>query len=191
MKIYFTAAISLSEYYGKNYIKIVDTLEKLGHTVTHQHITKNSIIKVFNKTREENIDYYKKTLKEIAKADIVVAEVSFPSTLNVGHEVSVALEKGKPVIALYSQDKGSPFFEGIDSDLFYYQEYKILEIDSFLPKVLEEIAKHVDIRFNFFISPEIGRYLDWISQHKKIPRAAFLRSLIEKSMKIEKDFGKE
>ncbi len=191
MKIYFTAAISLGEYYGDNYKKIVDTLEKLGHTVIHEHITRNSLDKVFKKTREDNLDYYKKTVKEIAKADIVVAEVSFPSTLNVGHEVSVALEKGKPVIALYVQDKNSPFFEGINSDLFYYQEYKPAEIDSFLPKVLEEIIKHVDIRFNFFISPEIGRYLDWISQHKKVPRAAFLRGLIEKAMKAEKEFEKE
>ena len=191
MKIYFTAAVSLSEYYGDNYKKIADTLEKLGHTVVHEHITKNSLSKIFNKTREDNLDYYKKTLKEISKADIVVAEVSFPSTLNVGHEISVALEKGKPVIALYVKDKNSPFFEGINSDFFYYQEYNPAEVDTFLPKIMEEIIKHVDIRFNFFISPEIGRYLDWISQHKKIPRAAFLRSLIEKSMKAEKDFDKE
>lgn len=191
MRIYFTAAISLSEYYGKNYKKIVDVLEKLGHTVIHEHITTNTLTKVFNKTKEENSEYYKKTLKEINKADIVVAEVSFPSTINVGHEVSVALEKGKPVVALYVEDKDSPFFEGINSEMFYYQQYSVSELEAFLPKLLEEVIKHADVRFNFFISPEIGRYLDWVSKHKKIPRAAFLRSLIEKAMRTEKDFEKK
>lgn len=191
MKIYFTAAISLSDQYGENYKRIIDNLEKMGHIVIHSHITSNSLTKVFNKSKEENQDYYKKTLKEIGKADMVVAEVSFPSTLNVGHEVSVALEKGKPVMALYVKSKNSPFFEGINSDFFFYQEYNSAEIDTLLPKMIEEMLKRVDIRFNFFISPEIGRYLDWISQHKKIPRAAFLRNLIEKAMKNDKDFEGE
>lgn len=188
MRVYFTAAISLSEFYGDNYIRIVDCLEKMGHTVIHDHITKNSLVKVFDKTKQENEEYYKKTLREINKADVIVAEVSFPSTINVGHEVSLALDKGKPVVALYVSDKGSPFFEGINSDLFFYNEYNSLEIDSFLPKLMDEVLKRADVRFNFFISPEIGRYLDWVNQKKKIPRAAFLRGLIEKSMKGDKDF---
>jgi transposase len=188
MKIYFTAAISLNELYGKNYAKIIETLKKLGHTVIHEQITDNSIDVVFNKTHEQNVTYYKKTIKEISKADLLVAEVSFPSTLNVGHEVSLALEKGKPVIALYVQDKNSPFFEGINSENFYYQKYDPTDISKTLPQVIDEIIKHSDTRFNFYISPEIGQYLDWVSQHKKLPRAVFLRSLLEKSMKSEKDF---
>ena len=38
-------------------------------------------------------------MKNISKADIVVVEISFPSTVNVGHELSLAMEKGKPVVA--------------------------------------------------------------------------------------------
>ncbi len=188
MRIYFSAAVSLSSYYGENYKKIVDVLEKLGHQVVHEHITLNSLDKIFSKSRHDNIEFYKKIVKEINKADVVVAEVSFPSTLNVGHEVSLALEKGKPVLALYAEDKTSPFFEGIGNDLLFYHGYKISELESFLPKLINEVIKRADVRFNFFISPEIGRYLDWVNQNKKIPRAAFLRGLIERAMKIDKQF---
>jgi len=190
MKIYFTAAISLNSVYGEGYKRIAEVLKKLGHTVMHEHITENSVDNVFSKTHEQNIDYYKKTIKEISKADLIVAEVSFPSTLNVGHEVSLALEKGKTVLAMYVEGKNSPFFEGISSDGFYYEKYDVATVGEALPKLLEEIIKHSDTRFNFYISPEIGRYLDWVSQHKKLPRAVFLRSLLEKSMKTEKDFEK-
>ena len=127
-------------------------------------------------------------MREINKADVIVAEVSFPSTINVGHEVGLALDKGKPVVALYAEDKGSPFFEGIGSDLFFYNEYSPIDVDSFLPKLMDDVIKRVDVRFNFFISPEIGRYLDWVNQKRKIPRAAFLRGLIEKAMKLDKEF---
>ncbi len=188
MRIYFTAAVSLANYYGDNYKKIVDVLEKLGHQVIHQHITSSSLDGIFSKTRSENIEFYKKIVKEINKADVVVAEVSFPSTLNVGHEVSLALEKGKPVLALYTEDKSSPFFEGVNNDLLFYHEYKTIDLDSFLPKLVDDVIKRADVRFNFFISPEIGRYLDWVNQKKKVPRAAFLRGLIEKTMKADKDF---
>jgi len=190
MKIYFTAAISLSEEYGDNYKKIIEILKAEGHTVLHDHITDNSVDNVFNKTHSQNVEYYKKTLKEISKADLVVAEVSFPSTLNVGHEVSLAIEKGKPVIALFLEQKNSPFFEGITSENFYYNYYLPENLEEVLPKVLDEVIKKSDTRFNFYISPEIGRYLDWVSQHKKLPRAVFLRSLLEKSMKTERDFEK-
>lgn len=191
MKIYFTAAVSLSNYYGENYKMIVDVLEKLGHQVIHQHITSSNLDKIFSKSRQENVEFYKKIVKEMNKTDVVVAEVSFPSTLNVGHEVSLALEKGKPVIALYTSEKSSPFFEGINNDLLFYQEYQKQDLDSFLPKLLEEVVKRADVRFNFFISPEIGRYLDWVNQKRKVPRAVFLRSLLEKAMKLDKEFDEE
>lgn len=189
MNIYFTAAISLKNIYGENYYKIIQALENQGHKVTHEHITETSLEKVFSSTSDkERVDYYKHFLKNIAKADMVVAEVSFPSTINIGHEISVALEKGKPVIALYTEGKVSPFFLGIKSDKFIYMKYSFSNLKSVLQESIETLEGLSDTRFNFYISPEIGRYLDWISQNKKLPRAVFLRSLLEKAMKSDKDY---
>lgn len=191
MKVYFTAAIYLNDLYGKSYLEIARVIKSLGHQVIHEHITENSLDNVFSQTHEEKVDYYKKTLKVIAKVDLVVAEVSFPSTLNVGHEVSLALEKGKSVLALYQKDKISPFFEGINSDNFYYRQYDPEKIEEVLPNLLSEVIKNADTRFNFFISPEIGQYLDWVHREKKTPRAVYLRSLLEKAMRGDKEFEKK
>lgn len=188
MTIYFTAAVSLKNLYGDNYEKIVAALKSLGHKVIHEHITQVPLEQIFAATDKEKVEYYKKVLRWISKADLVVAEVSFPSTLNVGHEISLALEKGKPVLALYAHDKASPFFQGIRNDKFIYTEYSFSNLNSVLQHSLQTVEEMADTRFNFYISPEINRYLDWVSQTKKLPRAVFLRSLLEKSMRNEKDY---
>lgn len=188
MKIYFTASVLQKDLYGDNYRKIVDTLEQLDHKVIHNHVTSRTLSEINNFTEHDNIEHYKKVKSWIAKSDIVIAEVSFPSTLNVGHEVTLALEKGKPVICLYAKNKVSSFFQAIKSDKLIYQEYSSDNLEHIIKDNLQHILENTDTRFNFYISPEIGRYLDWISLHKKTPRAVFLRSLLEKAMRSDKDF---
>ena len=55
-------------------------------------------------------------------------------------------------------------------------------------QAIEKAREKVDVRFNFYISPEIGRYLDWISQRKKLPRSVFLRGLVERHMHADKEY---
>lgn len=188
MKIYFTASVFQKDLYGDNYEKIVNILTKLGHAVIHNHVTSRSMVDINKLTESDNIEHYKKVKKWISDSDLVVAEVSFPSTLNVGHEITLAIEKGKPVICLYSKGKVSTFFQAIKSDKLIYHEYLPDQIEKILKDDIFQVLENTDTRFNFYISPEIGRYLDWVSQHKKLPRAVFLRSLLEKAMKLEKGF---
>ena len=53
---------------------------------------------------------------------------------------------------------------------------------------LDYVSSAQDVRFNFFISPTIGLYLDWISKNKRIPRAVYLRKLIEEEMRENKEY---
>lgn len=188
MTIYFTASIYLNHLYRDNYLKIVSLLKEMGHKVIHEHITTVPLEKVFSMPDKDKVAYYKKVLGWISKADVIIAEVSFPSTLNVGHEVSIALEKGKPVIALYVDGKESPFFQGNQSEKLIYTKYSFVNLKPVLQQNLDAVENLSDARFNFYISPEINRYLDWVSQHKKLPRAVFLRSLLEKAMKADKNY---
>lgn len=188
MKVYFTASVLQKDQYGIYYDQIVSILEKLGHKVIHEHVTKMDMDSVKKQTFQQNADHYKKVQKQINSSDFVVAEVTFPSTLNIGHEVTQALSKGKPVICLYMQGKASYFFNGIKDDKLIYEEYLPENLESVLTNCLERLEEVADTRFNFYISPEIGNYLDWVNQNKKIPRAVFLRSLLEKAMKADKEF---
>lgn len=191
MKIYFSASLLYQKERQKIYEEIIKVIENTGNTIMGFDVIKTSAQEVIDKTDDTRIESYKKFLKWISTCDQMVVEASFPSTLHIGHEISIALEKGKPVIALYQKGNKPFFLTGIQSDKLTFIEYESIESMS---KRLSDALKHnsdvVDTRFNFYISPEIGRYLDWVAQHKKLPRAVFLRSLVEKSMKHEKDFEK-
>jgi hypothetical protein len=117
-----------------------------------------------------------------------VAEVSYPST-GVGFQLTHALEGGKPVLALHVEEKTPVALLGKPSDKLILGAYSLGEIEKILPELIKEAKEQMDVRFNFFISPRIGAYLDWISKHRKIPRAVFLRRLIEENMKKNKKFS--
>lgn len=186
MKIYFTGSVSGLDEYKENYTKIVDTLERLGHRV-YEETTKVTEEYVYDEISDEDkINYYKKTLKWMNAADIIVVEASHPS-LSIGHELSVALEKGKPVIVLYSQGKAPHFLVGVQSEKLIVEKYSLDDLKQTLESALEYASEQQDTRFNFFISPKIANYLDWISREKRIPRAVYLRRLIEEDMRERED----
>lgn len=191
MKIYFTAAISLKDKYGENYTKIINLLKGMGHDVIHEHISNIEMSDIHKATEKEQKEYYIKVQNWIKKADAVVAELSFPSTLNVGHEVSTAIELNKPVIGLYLKDKASSFFKGIQNERFLYSQYSIDNLNEVIEESLDYASSQQDTRFNFFVSPKHINFLDWIAQNKKIPRSVYLRRLIEKEMSNDDQYNSQ
>jgi hypothetical protein len=123
------------------------------------------------------------------QADIVIVEASVPS-FGVGQEIEYSIRSNKQVIILYLPGCKPHVLKDEGVDLIFMYEYAPENLREVIVKAIHEVGQQVDVRFNFYISPEIGRYLDWVSLHKKLPRAVFLRSLLEKSMKTEKDFEK-
>lgn len=190
MIVYFTAAASLRDAYGEAYSRIVKRLEQLDYKVIHQHVTNLDKSKVEKSSPNERKQYYSQVMKWISEADVIVAELSFPSTLNVGHEVTLAIEKGKPVIGLYASGKQSMFFQGIKSEKFVYEEYTPETLDKVLEDALKYAQENSDTRFNFIVPHSILDYLDWVSQHKNLPRSVYLRNLIEQDMKKNKEYTK-
>ena len=191
MKVYFTGSLHNKDIDKKVYQQIVDILIEKNHKVRYEHILKSTLIDLDAQNAVERSTYYNKLNKWISSADLVVCEVSYPSTINIGHEVSLALDKGKPVLALYQKGRSPGVLQGIKSDRFLLVEYTLNDLESTLDYGLEEAAAQVDVRFNFFISPGIGRYLDWIAKKRRVPRAVYLRRLIESDMKENKKYNEE
>ena len=123
----------------------------------------------------------------ISKSDLCVAEVS-TSSLGVGHEITVALEKGKPVIAFYERSATPNIIRGISSDKFLTVPYEGSTLKETVRNYIDKARSKTDIRFNFFVSPQINEYLDWISRVKRVPRAVYLRELLEKEMAKNKEY---
>lgn len=191
MKVYFTGSLHNRDIDIKLYEKIVKALESLGHTVKFDHILGHAPGDLETQTTSERQNYYQRLRKWISYCDVVVCEVSYPSTLSIGHEVSLALDMGKPVIALYQKKREPGVLQGVNSEKFILLEYDEKDLISVLEYGIEESEQQIDVRFNFFVSPRIQQYLDWVAKYKRTPRAVYLRELLERDMKENKDWKKQ
>lgn len=188
MKIYFTGALSGKEKYLENYKAIVAHLRLRGHKVFAEHIlTEGKEKQVKQQTAEDRENVYKDLLKKIKTSDMVVAEISTPS-VSIGHEITNALEMSKPVIIMHIPGETSSLLEGKVDEKLHIVTYNLENLNEVLDKALEEARLKMDVRFNFFVSPKILAYLDWVAQKRMVPRSVFLRNLIEREMKKDKEF---
>lgn len=187
MKIYFTASVRGKSRFVENYEKIVEFLKKEGYKVSADHIFRSNK-EILSKQSDDEVEgIHKSLLTEMKKSDLVVAEVSFAS-VSVGYEITEALEAGKPVLVMFVSGNTPNLLRGKEDDKLQLIEYTLDNLKQVLPKAINLASKKADVRFNFFVSPKILSYLDWIAKTRKIPRSVFLRNLIEKEMKKDKQF---
>lgn len=187
MKIYFTASLRGKGEYGENYRNIVRAIENLGEKLVSDHITKNDFEKVAAQDMEEAKSSYSQLLNWIKKADVFVAEVSTQS-LSVGHEITEAMNLNKPVVLMYLAGRRPTMLFGSGYEKLQMVEYDEKNCQTLMAKAIEEAKKYADVRFNFFVPPKILAYLDWVAKKRMIPRSVFLRNLIEREMRKDREF---
>ena len=187
MKIYFSASRLYKEQYSDNYKKIVKVLKESGSQLLDNTYFKPSP-SGFVMPEGDRKSLYRSMVKNMDRADFCVFEASYPSTLHIGHEITLAMEKSKPVVVLYTKGHEPILFKGMDKEKVIWIEYNDDNLEKQLNEAIEMSKKEVDVRFNFFVSPKILGYLDWVAQKRMIPRSVFLRDLIEREMRKDKEF---
>ncbi|MFA5532758.1 MAG: hypothetical protein WDA13_04165 [Candidatus Shapirobacteria bacterium] len=190
MQVYFLASSRLVEKDRELYKRMYDCIADGNKMVSDKVLkwTKMGVRDLRNeplKVKRENYEYLVKCLK---KAEIVVTEVSGHS-MSAGYLISQALDMNKPVVALYTADSKPVFIAGINNKKFFLVEYDKENIEKVLKKIFKEVSSLIDVRFNFFVSPKILTYLDWVGQKRMVPKSVFLRNLIEKEMKKDHEFN--
>ncbi len=191
MKIYFTASVSAKNDHpqiGEVYEKIVKKLESLGNKVIADHVLKMGYEDIQQISDEKRVAYYKDMLKNINQADVVVAETSY-SSASIGHELSLALEKNKPIVLISKEGRVPQIYKAMREHDIYIVEY--LKIDELLDRLDDELARvkeGEDIRFNFLVPPYMVDYLEWVSKKRRIPKSVFLRDLINREMEADEEY---
>ncbi len=189
MKIYFSVSFSnLNDEIRQNSLRILENLEAMGHTVLNKEFFTEIKQPYHQQTEEESIKAQKKITKMKKSADIVMFEVSKP-TVAIGQELNLALSLNKPVIALYANDTAPHILRDEGGDLLILSQYKPSTLPNVVKDAIDFAAENQEVRFNFFISPAIGNYLDWIASNKKIPRSVYLRNLILQDMKKNAEYN--
>jgi hypothetical protein len=189
MKIYFVASSRLVAAEPKLYSKIYSYLVAEGKMVSDKVMKWVKVgVKDMSgaplKVKKEN---YIQSVDSVKKADVVVMEVSGHS-MSMGYLISKALEMNKPVIALHKKEHVPVFINGIGDPKLIISEYIEEDVEEVIEKALKKASGLIDVRFNFFVNPKILSYLDWVAQKRMLPRSVFLRNLIEREMKKDKEF---
>jgi len=189
MKIYFVASPRAIGGEGSFLKQMYDYLKKSNSMTSDLlvRLDEDNVKEFYGASHKEVVEHYKKTMLAIKKADMVIVEVSLHS-MSMGFIVNKALELNKPVIALYKKGFEPYFFSGIENEKLRILEYTDKVWQETLDQAVNFGKGSGDVRFNFFVSPKILAYLDWVAKTKKLPRAVFLRELIEKEMRKDKEF---
>ena len=189
MKIYFIASSRLVDIDPKLYEKIYAFISKDNKMVSDKVMQwiKMGVVNIQDVSKKQKIDNYKISMDCVKKSDLVIMEVSGHS-MSMGYLVSKALEISKPVIGLYKKGHLPVFLSGIQDPKLKLVEYENGDVLPVLENAINKAKSLIDVRFNFFVSPSILSYLDWVSKRRMIPRSVFLRDLIEKELKKDKEY---
>lgn len=183
MKISFAASIRGKKLYGQNYSTIIDYLTSEGHIV--YHTTSLSEEKLFNLTSSQRIKYFQNFYKCINKSDLLIADCSYPS-INVAYEISYAIQQGKSVLVFHLKNNDGatlelrdPIFTSESISIYEYTKKNLIDT---IKSALKCVQPQLDKRFTIIISSIIMTQLEKISKEKKIPKAVYIRQLIEKDL---------
>ncbi|MBU1117999.1 hypothetical protein KKD37_03485 [Patescibacteria group bacterium] len=182
MRVYFSASLYPEEEFQSRYKKIVSFLVNSGYDV-FEDITKTPYSKFLKFSDKENKSNYVNALSWIKKCDFAVFEASFPSSISIGYEISVALGKGKPVIVMYQEDRSPRFMMANKDSMIIYAKYADLKDGSGIERALVEplvrIRDKVNTRFNMFVPSSLMAYLDWVTKDRGVNKSEYVRSLID------------
>ena len=190
MKIYFTCSTAEFNRYKTIYFAIRDFLVSEGHTLTRDWLerTRRKIDSGDDDIKDIK-EIYQANMRAIRDADLVIIEDTV-SNFSTGHQITVALQKQKPTLVLWSEPKHrhfkQTFIQGVDSEYLQVAEYKQQEFKSIIAGFVKryEHAKQRN-RFHLVLSESEREYLDWAQYNRGESRTEVIRKLLRKE--IESD----
>lgn len=184
MKFFFCASIQGKPQFDKQYRLIEEEGKRLGYDIDASTVFKYTSEQMHSWSDKEVIAFHHEVTNGMKSADALIIEASYPS-LGVGFNLATAIQLGKPVIIFYSGETEPHLFRTLEKTNDKVQLVRYLNIEQLrkeLPIALCCAIDNQDTRFNFFISSEHAKYLDWIAHTYKISRSVYLRKLINQEM---------
>jgi len=190
MKAHFTCSTNGFEEHFELYKTIRRTLLQIGIKITRDWIYEEFSLRKRG-IKKYSVDVYEKTIQAILDADVVIIEGSIPS-FHIGHQITIALQKNKPVLLLMQKlEKGKwPFITIFHSEydrrnLLHIKRYTKRSLKTTIKRFLKEYKKGPRIRFNLFLDNTIDNYLNWASFTYKKSKSEIIRDLLKRNIGLE------
>lgn len=193
MKIYYSCSTAEFSKYKRNYFAIRDFLVSEKHILTHDWLDQVDL-RIKNKIPEirDIKKIYQQCKDGINEADLVIIEDTI-SNFSTGHQITLAIQRKKPTLVLWSEQKHrhfkQMFIHGVDSDAL---ETKLYNLKNFKPIIREFINRYENSstknRFHLVLTNDERAYLDWMQYSNGKSRTKVIRELIKESIDQNKDY---
>ena len=189
MKVYFTASISHRKELLSEYKDIISTLKKLGINEVFSEDILDIQLKTSLADSEVGLKKWHTTwIKYIHDCDFAVAEISYPSTINIGFEIGNIIAHGKPVIGLYKEGREPIFTNEPRPKRLIKTSYTTENLKETLSWAIEEAKEIINRRFTLLIPPDMDQFLEDSYKDYDITASDLIRNLIRKEMiRLQKD----
>lgn len=168
------------------YRRIINIIRSNGHSISHDWIetawlmtqrSENTVKDMHSIVVEANAG--------IEAAEVIIVEASDVSTFGVGYETSLALQRGKPVLALVREDAAArSYVAALGHDLLTVKEYSLDTLDEIVEEFLSaNNVKNKELRFNFVMDRQIYNYIRAKSFKMHKTKAEIIRELLLRDMK--------
>lgn len=190
MKAHFTCSTNQFEENFELYKTIRKNILQNGIKITRDWIYEEFNLRKKG-IKKYSADVYEKTIQAILDADVVIIEGSIPS-FHIGHQITIALQKNKPVLLLMQKlEKGKwPFIATYHNEydrrnLLHVKKYTKRSLKTIIKRFLKEYKKGPQVRFNLFLDSAIDSYLSWASFTYKKSKSEIIRDLVKKNIDLE------
>jgi len=183
MNIYFLAHITSDSKIRDTYKKIIDILEKMGHTVHYNHVFEN-FDDLENLSKASLEERAKKLSQMMLKCDCLVFEGTLSST-GAGFLLSKALTNSIPTLFLI-QRKYCGLYLADPNRLLIIKYYDVSNTDK-LKQIIDKFIKFADKkrltkRFNLMISDSLYSFIEEQSKKMNISMSDYIRNLLYDKM---------
>jgi|WetSurMetagenome_2_1015567.scaffolds.fasta_scaffold33805_5 hypothetical protein len=185
MNIFFSASSDVSIEIKNEYKGIMKILSDAGYLVSQSLFDGISNKKLID---ENDFNFvYDDVLKKIDEAEVLLADISYPSS-GVGYQVYHAVFQRKPVVIIYKKDgKTNPsvIIRGIKSKKVTIIGYENCEdLKKSLLEAVEKASGKVKVRFNLVMKASDFSFIERESKKNGQTKTGYLLGLLKKA-KIE------
>lgn len=190
MKIFFSCSTSNMLQYKNEYRAIRDTIKSLGHTLTRDWIDKSIELAENSQPDIPVSRLYSEVVSAILMADVMIIEGTVNS-ISLGHQLTYALEKNKPVLFLTQEPQdqlNNLFICGVKTSLLTVKSYTTDNLMHIITDYLAQVNGDKKVRFNLVIDKPQDNYLEWAAFTGQRSKTEIIKQAINQFIKSDKQY---
>lgn len=192
MVIFFTCSTSSLAKYSKFYREVRKSILSLGHSINRDWLVYSLTALESGKRDVLLKSVYHEVMTAIITADLVVADATVGS-MSIGHQITFALQKKKPVLLLQQTANGKDpkdlFICGAKSPLLMIRGYnKEEDIKKIVKAFIQKYKSRPRTRFNLVLNRAQDSFIEWASFQYKKSKTAIIQEAIDEKLERDKRF---